>query len=259
MSTVKILTIKGRKSTKTIDLPKVFETPFRPDLIKRAVLSEQSKKRNPQGRFPLAGKQVTATSVGPGKGISKVPRTHGKGTHHGNRGTLIHSTVGGRLAFPPKVEKIIVEKINKKEHRLALWSAVSATASKDVVEDRGHLFADKLSFPIIVEDKINNLERTKEVIETIEKLGAGDDLARSQIKKVRAGKGKRRGRKYRRKTGPLLVVADNCETLKAGKNIPGAQIVKVKDLSVELLAPGTHAGRLTIWTESAIKALGEWK
>ena len=259
MSTVKILTIKGRKSTKTVDLPKVFDTPFRPDLIKRAVLSEQSKKRNPQGRFLLAGKQVTASSVGPGSGISKVPRTHGKGTHHGNRAALIHSTVGGRLAHPPKVEKIIVEKINKKEHRLALWSAVSATASRDTVESRGHLFDEKISFPIIVEDKINNLERTKEVIEAIEKLGVGDDLSRSQIKKIRAGKGKRRGRKYRRKTGPLLVVDDNCEALKAGNNIPGADIVKVKDLCVELLAPGTHAGRLTIWTESAIKAIGDWK
>ncbi|KKK57718.1 hypothetical protein LCGC14_3051670, partial [marine sediment metagenome] len=161
---------------------------FRPDLIKRAVLSEQSKKRNPQGRFLLAGKQVTASSVGPGSGISKVPRTHGKGTHHGNRAALIHSTVGGRLAHPPKVEKIIVEKINKKEHRLALWSAVSATASRDTVESRGHLFDEKISFPIIVEDKINNLERTKEVIEAIEKLGVGDDLSRSQIKKIRAGK-----------------------------------------------------------------------
>lgn len=259
MSTVKILTLKGRKSTKTVELPTVFDTPYRPDLIKRAVLSEQSKKRNVQGRFLLAGKQVTASSRGPGSGISKVPRTHGKSTHHGNRGTLIHSTVGGRLAHPPKTEKIIVEKINKKEHRLALWSAVSATASKDVVENRGHLFADKTSFPIIVDDAINKLEKTKDMIETIEKLGIGDDLDRSQIKKVRAGKGKMRGRKYRRKTGPLLVVDDDCEALKAGKNIPGAQIVKVKDLSVELLAPGTHAGRLTIWTESAIKALGEWK
>ncbi len=259
MSTVKILTIKGRKSPKTVELPKVFDTPYRPDLIKRAVLSEQSKKRNIQGRYPLAGRLVAATSRGPGSGISKVPRTHGKGTHHGNRGTLIHSTVGGRLAFPPSTEKKIVEKINKKEHKLALWSAVSATASKDVIEERGHLFADKLSFPIIVEDALNNLEKTKDMIETIGKLGVGDDLERSQIKKIRAGKGKRRGRKYRRKTGPLLVVDDKSEALKAGKNIPGTQIVTVRELSVELLAPGTHAGRLTIWTESAIKALGEWK
>ncbi|MCE7737547.1 MAG: 50S ribosomal protein L4 [Candidatus Heimdallarchaeota archaeon] len=259
MSKINVLTIKGKKSTSKVDLPKIFETPYRPDLIKRAVLSEQSKQRQPQGRSLLAGRLVTASSVGPGRGISKVPRTHGSRTHHGNRAAFIHSTVGGKLAFPPRVEKRIVEKINKKEYRLALWSAVSATAVKDTVEGRGHLFDEDVKFPIVIEDAFSSIDKTTEMINTISNLGISDDLSRSQIKKVRAGKGKRRGRKYRRKTGPLLVVSDDCEALKAGSNIPGIDIVKVKDMSIELLAPGTHAGRLTVWTEGAFAALGEWK
>jgi large subunit ribosomal protein L4e len=258
MNKVTILNVKGNPKRGKIDLPTIFETPFRPDLIKRAVLSEQSKKRQPQGRFPIAGGQVAATSVGRGRGISKVPRTHGKRTHHGNRGTLIHSTVGGRLAFPPTTEKKIVEKINKKEKRLALWSAVSATAQKDIVELRGHLLGDKTSFPLVVEDLAQDFEKTKEIIEMLSNLGLTDDLDRTKEKKVRAGKGKMRGRKYRRKTGPLLVVGDSCSSMEAGRNIPGVNICRVRDLTVELLAPGTHAGRLTVWTEGAFQQLENW-
>jgi large subunit ribosomal protein L4e len=259
MAKVNVLTVKGKKSTSKVDLPKVFETPYRPDLIKRAVLSEQSKKRQPQGRYPLAGRLTAATSARPGRGISLIPRTHGSRTHHGNRGAVVPSTVGGRLAFPPKAEKKIIEKINKKEYRLALWSAVSATASKETVEIRGHLFDDDTKFPIIVEDEFHSIDKTNEVISAIGNLGIGDDLARSQIKKIRAGKGKRRGRKYRRKIGPLVVVSDKCEALQAGNNIPGVDVVSVKDLTVELLAPGTHPGRLTVWTKSALEALEDWK
>ena len=259
MEKVTVLNLKGNPKRDKIDLPHVFQTSIRPDLIKRAVLSEQSRKRQPQGRYPLAGRLVSHTSVGPGSGISKVPRTHGKRTHHGNRGIFINSTVGGKLAFPPKTEKKIVEKINKKEKKIALWSAVSATAIKDIVEDRGHLIDEAIKLPLIVEDTIGEVNKTKELIEIFMNIGLTDDIVRSKTKKVRAGKGKMRGRKYRRKIGPLLVIADDCEAIKAGNNIPGLRICKVQELTVELLAPGTQAGRLTVWTEKAIGQLMEWQ
>lgn len=256
---IAIVNLKGNPKREKIELPKIFDTIFRPDLIKRAVLAEQSKRKQPQGRYPLAGRLVAATSVGPGRGISKVPRTHGQKTHHANRATFINSTVGGKLAFPPKAEKKIVEKINKKEKRLALWSAVSATSRKDLVENRGHLVGESAKFPIIIEDALNEITKTKSLIETLENLGLTSDLNRSNNKKVRSGKGKMRGRKYRRKTGPLIVVADECDVINAGKNIPGTLICNIRDLTVEKLAPGTHAGRLTLWTEGAIQKLSEWK
>ena len=31
----------------------------------------------------------------------------------------------------------------------------------------------------------------------------------------------------------------------------------VTSLNANVLAPGTHAGRLTVWTEAAVKKLGE--
>jgi len=56
------------------------------------------------------------------------------------------------------------------------------------------------------------------------------------------------------------VVSDSRTAGKAFGNLAGVNVVTVKDLSVEDLAPGTRPGRLTIWTESAVKELGsrEW-
>lgn len=255
----KVMNLKGNAKKVALSLPPVFETPFRPDLIKRAVLSEQTFKKQPQGRYPLAGRLVAESGVGPGRGISKVPRTHGKGTHHGSRGTFIHSTRGGKLAFPPKVEKKITEKINKKEKRYALYSAVSSTADKDLVEKRGHQVDDVKAFPIIIDNKATQLVKSAEVIQVLEQIGLAEDLARCKPKKIRAGKGKYRGRKYRRKVGPLIVVKDDCKLMRAGRNIAGVDVMKVTDLNVEALAPGTNPGRAVVWTEEAIEVLKEWK
>jgi large subunit ribosomal protein L4e len=57
--------------------------------------------------------------------------------------------------------------------------------------------------------------------------------------------------------GPLIVVAENKGIMEASRNIPGVEVVTVNDLNVEMLAPGTHPGRLTIWTNSAIEKLNE--
>ncbi|MDH5401904.1 MAG: 50S ribosomal protein L4, partial [Candidatus Heimdallarchaeota archaeon] len=211
-----------------------------------------------QGRFPLAGKLTTASSIGPGRGISKVPRTHGKKTHHASRAAIVNSTRGGRLFAPPTTEKRIIEKINKKEHKIALRSAVSATANKDIVSKRGHKVEKVANFPVIIEDNFDELEKSKQVIEVLTNLGLDQEIDRTSKRKIRPGKGKYRGRKYRTKVGPLLVVGNESKVLQSGKNILGVEVCKVNELSVEKLAPGTDAGRITIWTESAIKLLEEW-
>lgn len=249
----KVYSIKG-KEDKTVKLPKVFDTPYRPDIISRAVLAEQTRRKQKQGRYPLAGRVVAAVSNGPGRGMSKIPRTTGSGTHHGNRATLVHSTVGGRMLFPPTTDKKIVEYINRKEHLNALKSAIAATADPEKIRSRGHRFSGEEG-PLIVVDDISSIVRTKNFYQVLLNLGLEEDLARCKPRKVRAGKGKRRGRKYRTKTGPLIVVNDMSDALKAGKNIPGVQVVTVDQLSVEMLAPGGQPARLTVWTESALAKL----
>jgi large subunit ribosomal protein L4e len=65
-----------------------------------------------------------------------------------------------------------------------------------------------------------------------------------------------RGRTTRKKIGPLIVVSNDRGVGKAAGSIPGVEVVSVDSLSVLPLAPGGVAGRLTIWTTSAVEVLG---
>lgn len=249
--TADIYDLQGKPTTKTA-LPTVFTTPIRPDVIKRAVLAIQSHKRQPQGRNPMAGKRTTAESRGTGMGISRVPRIKGGS----GRAALAPSTVGGRQPQPPTAAKKIAKNIPKKENQLALQSAIAATASKETVAQRGHAIEAVPQIPLIVTDQIQELTQTKQVTEVLASLGVLPDLQRVKASKnIRAGKGKRRGRKTKQATGPLIVIAENHGLTKAANNIPGVQVAKVNDLNSEILAPGTHPGRLTLWTNSALERL----
>jgi large subunit ribosomal protein L4e len=249
--TAKIYNLNGKATTKTT-LPTAFSTPLRPDIVKRAVLAIQSRSRQPQGRDPMAGKRTSAESRGTGMGIARIPRIKGgSGT-----AAFAPGTVGGRQAHPPRAEKKIVKRVPKKEARLALLSAIAATASKETVAQRGHEIDDVPQFPMIVTDDLEDLTKTKEVEETLLKLGVMLDVYRVKAsRKIRAGKGKRRGRKMKQAVGPLIVVAENRGIAEAASNIPGLDVVTVNNLNTELLAPGTHMGRLTLWTNGAVEQL----
>ncbi len=249
--TAEIFDLQG-KATGKITLPSVFSTPVRPDVIKRAVLAIQSNRLQPQGRDPMAGKRTTAESRGTGMGIARVPRIKGGS----GRAAFAPSTVGGRQPHPPRAEKKIVKNIPKKEAKLALTSAIAATAQKDVVAQRGHEIEKAVQIPLIVDDAIENLTRAKDVEAAFTSLGIEGDLTRVRdSRNVRAGKGKRRGRKMKQAVGPLIVVCDGVNLVAAASNLPGVQVTTVSNLNTEMLAPGTHPGRLTVWTNGAIEQL----
>jgi large subunit ribosomal protein L4e len=153
---------------------------------------------------------------------------------------------------------MVVKRMPRKEMRLALRSAVAATGDKGVVKKRGHVVEDVRDFPLVVSDEIEGLKRTREVREVLLNLGVWGDVFRvRESRKVRAGKGKGRGRRYKQAVGPLIVVGRNEGVVEAGRNLPGVDVVLVNGLNVELLAPGTHLGRLTVWSQSAIEKLIE--
>ncbi|MGQ9552074.1 MAG: 50S ribosomal protein L4 [Candidatus Bathycorpusculaceae bacterium] len=249
--TVKVFDLQGKPIGKLL-LPKIFETPLRPDVIKRAVLAVQSTRIQPQGRNPMAGKRTTAESRGTGFAMSRVPRVKGQG----GRAAFAPGTVGGRRGHPPTSEKRIVKRIPKKEKRLALQSAIAATASKKAVSLRGHSIEAVPQLPLVVTEDFEKLKKAKEVEEALVHLGVFSDIYRvRESRRIRAGKGKRRGRKMKHATGPLIVVAENKGLIDAGSNILGVDIVPVENLNAETLAPGTRPGRLTLWTRSAIAQL----
>jgi len=239
----KVFDLKG-KSVGKVKLPDVFQTTYRPDIIKRAVVTMQTHRIQPQGRDKMAGKHTVAESLGVGRGKSRISIAFAPGT------------VGGRRAHPPVSEKKIAKKITKNERRLALRSAIAATASKENVEARGHIVDDVKDFPLVVTDDIQNVKKVKDLKDALINLGVWPDVYRvKESIKVRAGKGKMRGRRKKHAVGPLIVVNADEGVVKAANNLPGVDVANVKNLNAELLAPGTHAGRLTVWTKDSVEAL----
>ncbi|MHC1611081.1 MAG: 50S ribosomal protein L4 [Candidatus Methanospirareceae archaeon] len=255
-SKAKVLDLSGN-FIKEITLPQVFTEEYRPDLIKRAVLAMQSNRLQPKGTDPLAGRRTSAESWGPGRGVARVPRIR-----DGRRAARAPQTVGGRRAHPPKIEKVLTKKINKKERRKAIKSAIAATINQELVRSRGHRFSDEVELPIVVEDSFADLEKTSDVEAFFKTIGLWNDVLRAKKRKVRAGKGKMRGRRYKSKKSILIVIsrelAGDKRITQSAKNLPGVDVSYVEDLNAELLAPGTHPGRLTIWTESSLRELAKW-
>ena len=266
MAELKIVS-QAKEEVGKINLPQQFDEEVRPDLVKRAVEAMQSHNRQPYGADPKAGKKASAELSrrrrkyrgSYGIGISRVPRKilSRRGTRMNWVGAVAPGTVGGRRAHPPKAEKIWDKKINKKERRKAVRSALAATMLKELVEKRGHAVPE--DYPFVIEDKIESLNKTKQVKDLLEKLGLKEELKRTTQKTIRAGKGKTRGRKYKRKKGILFVVGKGRGLEKSAKNLPGVDVVPIHKINVELLAPGAHLGRLTLFTQSAMKKLEKEK
>ena len=202
MVELKILDLENNEKGK-IKLPIQFDEDVRPDLIKRAVLTLITHKRQRYGASPEAGKRSSGKISKRrhnyrgcyGLGISRVPRKifSRRGTRMNWHGAIVPGTVGGRRAHPPKAEKIFWVKINTKERKKAIRSAAAATMNKELVKIRGHKIND--SYPFIIDSSIENIDKTSKVKEILIKLGLKEELQRSEVKIIRAGKGKTRGRK----------------------------------------------------------------
>jgi len=233
----------------TVDLPEVFETAYRPDLIKRAVLAAQANRKQAYGADPYAGLRTPAESFGSGRGMAHVPRSNGQGAR-------VPQTVGGRKAHPPKAEKDQGKGINDKERKLAVRSAIAATADAELVAERGHEFDSDLELPLVVSDDFEDLVKTREVVDLLEALDVHADIERADDgRSIKAGQGKARGRKYREPKSVLFVTSE--EPSKAARNLAGADVTTAAQVNAEDLAPGTHAGRLTLWTESALAEVSD--
>jgi len=238
-------------STEKIDLPEVFETAYRPDVIRKSFNVLHSNKRQPYGADPFAGTKHATASVGKGRGQSRVPRLT-----QGRTAALAPCVVGGRRAHPPKAERVWKEKMNKKEKILAKNSALAATADKEIVAKRGHKFDEKVTLPIVVDDKFDSIKKTKDMITSLDKIGIYDDVLRATNgKHIRAGKGKTRGRKYKTPKS-ILIVTTKDDIGKSARNLTGLDVIKTNQINIEHLAPGGDAGRLTIFTISALKEMG---
>jgi len=252
-----ILDTSGKKAKEiTTDL---FEEPIREDIIFKVIEAERIWQ--PYSNYYWAGMDRSASGkirhrrnvwkTSYGKGMSRIPRKifWRRGTQFSWAGAIIPSAKGGRRAHPPK-NKMNLNKINKKELRKALLSALTYISSSEELKKKYSSIKDKeisIKLPIIIEDKILNL-KTKDFLESLNKiLGNLKDIA-IQKKSIRAGRGKTRGRRYKKNAGLLFVTGKNEK-----KDVNGIDVITADKLRVSDLAAG--GARLTMFTENAIKDL----
>jgi large subunit ribosomal protein L4e len=264
---VNVYSLDG-KVEKSISLPDVFNTQFRPDIIRRAVKSSRANRRQPYGPAPRAGMRHAVSWPGKGKGMARTPRL----LHGGGKGAEVPNTPGGRRAHPPRPEKDWSEKINKKEKAMALNSAIAAVGKLEMVKARGHRISEDITMPMVVTDDFEDLfdritkdyqkdnkrpAYTKETAKVLEALGLSNEMDRAKDGiHQRAGRGKTRGRRFKKPSSILFVVNDTVKARKCLGNLPGVDVISPAKLNVELLAPGGDPGRLTVFTEKALMILG---
>lgn len=256
-----VLDIKGNK-VKEMDLPSFFSARIRDDLVSKIL--EAKKQTQPYAPSLVAGKQHAAKGKlkhlrhvwrsGYGRGGSRVPRKifSRRGSQFNWEAAEVPFAKGGMRAHPPKVIAMLnTLKVNKKEMKIAFASAISSTANtKEIVRRYSSLEGKKIEkqLPLIISE-IKPV-KAKELSFGIRKI-LGDELFSigTKEKKIRSGKGKMRGRKYKSNAG-LLIVLGSDENLKTS----AFDVRKAKDLSISDLAKG-GLGRLTVYTEKAIKEL----
>lgn len=243
------------KEVELVELPRVFDTLPREDLVKRAYIHLMTHALQPKGASKASAHKYSVESWGAGYGMARIARIKGGGTGKAVAGGFVPSAVGGRPTHPPKPEKKIHKKLNKKEKLASLLSAIALTAIPDAVRSRGHKLPDDLKLPIVVTDDIEDISKTKELRAFLERLGLKNELERCEKKKIRAGKGKMRGRRYKHRVGPLIVCMNDRGIKKATSGLPGIDFTKLSELSVLHLAPGAKPARLVIWSKSALLSL----
>src|SRR6476469_1877640 len=147
-TTVKILGLDG-KSSEATELPQVFATPYRPEVMHKAYVNLYSHSFQKQGRYPAAGEIVSAESRNTGLGSARLARARGEGFPRAGQAAGVAGVRHGRVAHPPESWKNIYKKINKKEKMLGFCSAIAATANKEIINRRGHRTGEILNFPLV--------------------------------------------------------------------------------------------------------------
>ncbi|MEK6855224.1 MAG: 50S ribosomal protein L4 [Nanoarchaeota archaeon] len=236
-----------------VELPEIFNITIREDIVAKYL--EAAKSSQPYSPNTYAGKKYSASGRIShrrhtwgghyGKGISRVPRKTmwRRGTQFYWVGATVSSTRGGRRAHPPKINSQI-KKINKKEIKIAMYSAIAATASQDYVKKRYETIKTLSTAPIIIESLPKKTKELKSALKII----LGENFAHAfKQKSIRPGKGKMRGRKYKSNAGVLFIISSKEKT-----KMRGLEIRTPKELTVQDLYP---LGRLTLFTKSSLEEL----
>eukprot|EP00796_Vickermania_ingenoplastis_P000817 gene817-456_t len=217
----------------TVPLPAVFTAPIRSDVVQFVHTNMAKNSRQAYAVNRLSGMNHSAHSWGTGRAVARIP--------------------------PYPEQRYIFRrwhrKINLHQKRFAVVSALAASSVPGLVMSRGHKIENIPEVPLVVEDAVQQYEKTKEAVAFLKAIAAIDDVNRvNDSREIRAGRGKMRNRRYVARRGPMLVLPDNQGT-RAFRNIFGLDIANVNALNLLHLAPGGHVGRFIIWTKAAFSQL----
>lgn len=137
---------------------------------------------------------------------------------------------GGRMFAPTKTWRKWHVKVSVSQRRFATVSALAASALPSLVLARGHRISNIPEVPLVVPASAEeSIVKTKEAVELLKSIGAYDDVDKVKgSKKLRAGVGKMRNRRYTQRRGPLIVYsAEGSPIVKAFRNLPGVEVVNV--------------------------------
>lgn len=240
----------------TIALPDVLTVPIRQDIVHAVHRNMAKNKRQPYAVSEKAGHQHSAESWGTGRAVARIPRVSGGGTHRAGQAAFGNMCRKGRMFNPTKTWRKWHRESNLNERRIAVCSALAASAVPALVMARGHSIDAVSEIPLVLSKSIEGIEKTKDAVKVLQNCNAYSDVERAaNSKRVRTGKGKWRNRRYVMRRGPLVVHAGNPNLEHAFRNVAGVELAHVERLNLLQLAPGGHLGRFIIFTQGAFERL----
>jgi len=252
---VSVFSLSGDKAGETT-LPEVMTAPLRPDIVQFVHTNMNKNKRQAYAVSIRAGKQVSASSWGTGRAVARIPRVGGGGTSRSGQGAFGNMCRGGRMFAPTKTWRKWHKKVNIGQKRYAVASALAASAIPALVMARGHVVDEVPEVPLVLDTSIESTKKTSAAKDILSAVGALDDVEKAgDSKKIRAGKGKMRNRRYTMRRGPLVIYAQNDGIELAFRNLPGVELCCVDRLNLLQLAPGGHMGRFCVWSQAALDSL----
>ncbi|KNC49044.1 uncharacterized protein AMSG_05004 [Thecamonas trahens ATCC 50062] len=247
---------KASEVVANVPLPGVFTAPIRPDVVHHVYRDMAKNRRQAYAVHSAAGHQVAAISWGTGRAVSRIPRVNGGGTHRAGQGAFGNMCRGGRMFAPTKTWRKWHRKINLNQRRFALVSAIAASAVAPLVMARGHRVEKVAEIPLVLSNDVESVKKTKEAAAILAAHGAHADVDRViASRRLRAGKGKMRNRRYVQRRGPLVIYLNDNGVSRAFRNLPGVETCSVERLNLLQLAPGGHIGRFVIWSQAAFEHL----
>lgn len=239
-----------------VPLPAVFTAPIRTDIVQFVHTNMAKNSRQAYAVSTQAGHQTSAQSWGTGRAVARIPRVGGGGTSRSGQGAFGNMCRGGRMFGPTKTWRRWHRRINTNQKRYAVASALAASALTPLVLARGHRVEGIPELPLVVDNSVQQLRKTRDAVKMLSTMGAFADVEKSRDSKaIRRGKGKMRNRRYVLRRGPLMIYDGDREVARAFRNLPGVELANVNSLNLLQLAPGGHLGRFCVWTQAAFEKL----